>query len=100
MTEPTDLSSTRQPIRPANQPASPSTSQTANPPVNRESLIRVLSEDCQVHAQMAEERLREVIERFREGNPLAAIGAFEGTTEMVLYMDAILKRLAATVRRL
>ena len=73
--------------------------QSTNPPVNRESLIRVLSEDCQVHAQMVEEKLREVIERFREGNPLAALGAFEGTLEMVLYIDAVLKRLAGTVRR-
>jgi hypothetical protein len=60
--------------------------------------MRVLSEDCELHAQATQEKLREVIERFRAGNPLAAIGAFEGITEMVVYMDAIVKRLAAIAR--
>jgi flagellar biosynthesis/type III secretory pathway ATPase len=64
-------------------------------PVTPQSLMRVLSEDCEHHAQAAREKLREVIERFHAGDPLGAIGAFEGTTEMVVYMDAIVKRLAA-----
>lgn len=68
-------------------------------PITPELLIRVLSEDCQLHAQRAMEKLCEVIERFRAGGPLAAIGAFEGTTEMVVYMDAIVKRLAVVARR-
>lgn len=45
------------------------------------------------------EKLREVIDRFESNDPLAAIGAFEGTTEIVLYMDAIMKRLAAIARQ-
>ena len=95
MTEPTDPQIDQLVNRSSNRLAN----HPANPLVNRESLIRVLSEDCQLHAQMAEEKLREVIERFREGNHLAALGTFEGTSDLVLYMDTILKRLAATVRR-
>lgn len=68
--------------------------------VSPKALIEALSTDCELHAKEARHKLDEVIERFESNDALAAIGAFEGTTEVVLYMDAVLKRLAAIVRRL
>lgn len=62
------------------------------------ALIEALSTDCQLHANEARHQLDEVIERFQSNDQVAAIGAFEGTTEIVLYMDAVLKRLAAIAR--
>ena len=78
----------------------PDTSQPNNTsqnlqPLTPELLIRVLSDDCQLQAQAAMEKLREVIERFRAHDPLAAVGAFEETVEIVLFLDTALKRLAA-----
>lgn len=67
--------------------------------VTPRDLVQVLSMDCELHAKAAVEKLREVIDRFESNDPLAAIGAFEGTTEIVLYMDAIMKRLAAIARQ-
>ena len=69
------------------------------PAVTPRDLVQALSMDCELHAKAALEKLHEVIDRFQANDPLAAIGAFEGITEIVFYMDAIMKRLAAIARQ-
>jgi hypothetical protein len=68
-------------------------------PLTLQALMQMLSADCELHALAAQEKLLEVIERFRAGEPLAAIGAFEGTPEIILYIDVITKRLAGLATR-
>jgi len=70
-----------------------------NRPVTPGSLVRALSAECHLYAQAALRNLYEVIEEFRDGNLMGAIEAYEGTTELIAYLDVNLKRIVEVAKK-
>ena len=65
----------------------------------RENLMRTMLSDCERFAEFAQGKLDQVVEHLREGNHLAALGAFDGLDDAVLYIGTVLKRLARITRK-
>ena len=62
--------------------------------ITREHLIAVLRKDCEQQAVVAHMKLSEVHACLEDGNPLGALGAFDGLDLEILSIKIFLTRIA------